>query len=58
MKRERVQDPVRGMSSEPDQAAVVLEWKGRVFHFCCESRLRAFTADPGRYLQSEREAAS
>lgn len=47
MNRETVQDPVCGMIFEPDQAAAVLEWEGRLFHFCCESCLRAFEADPG-----------
>lgn len=58
MNRETVQDPVCGMIFEPHQAAAVLEWEESRFHFCCESCLRAFEADPRRYLQAEREGVT
>lgn len=55
MVRKTVQDPVCGMRFKPDQAAMVVEWEGRTFHFCCEACLRSFTADPRRHVRREQE---
>jgi YHS domain-containing protein len=49
----RVIDPVCGMEVDPGTAAQVTH-ESRTFHFCSEHCVRAFRADPERYLGVER----
>lgn len=57
MATDPVQDPVCGMLFSPEQAACTHEWGGRRLHFCCESCLQAFLADPRRFLQRDGKVA-
>ncbi|MDZ4803222.1 MAG: heavy metal translocating P-type ATPase [Bryobacteraceae bacterium] len=45
-----VVDPVCGMTIAPEDAVGHLEHKGITYHFCNQSCLDKFKADPGRYL--------
>ena len=49
---ETVVDPVCGMRIEPSHAAGSREHRGRTYHFCSDSCLRRFDADPGRDLDA------
>ena len=44
-------DPVCGMAVDPAKAAGRFEYKGTTYHFCSQHCLRAFKADPEKYLK-------
>jgi Cu+-exporting ATPase len=52
-----VLDPVCGMTISPDDAAGHIEHKGHTYHFCSQSCLDQFAADPERFLSAERTLA-
>jgi YHS domain-containing protein len=52
-----VKDPVCGMKVSPANAATSAEHAGRTWHFCNQSCLTKFQADPGRYDGSHQAPA-
>jgi Cu+-exporting ATPase len=52
-----VLDPVCGMTISPDDAVGQIEHKGRTYHFCSQSCLDQFAADPERFLSADRTLA-
>jgi len=44
-------DPVCGMEVEREGARYKTVYRGRVYYFCSARCLRAFEADPERYLR-------
>lgn len=52
-----VQDPVCGMRLTVEQAPALLEWRGRVYHFCCTACRDAFRLDPRRFAPRDQESA-
>jgi Cu+-exporting ATPase len=56
-----VKDPVCGMTVDPETAKFRATFEGETYHFCSESCLRKFTANPRDYLstgQPSKAAAS
>jgi Cu+-exporting ATPase len=49
-----VHDPVCGMDIEPADAAGTQEFEGTMYHFCSNSCLERFKADPARYADASR----
>ena len=49
----QVLDPVCGMTISPDDAVGHVEHKGHTYHFCSQSCLEQFSADPERFLSAE-----
>jgi YHS domain-containing protein len=45
-----VTDPVCGMSVDPATAAATAELDGTAYYFCAQGCLKAFVAEPGRYV--------
>jgi P-type Cu+ transporter len=50
-----VLDPVCGMTIAPADAVGTAEYKGEIYHFCSESCLEQFRADPARFVDSDRQ---
>ncbi|MGB0133256.1 heavy metal translocating P-type ATPase [Dokdonella sp.] len=48
-------DPVCGMSVNPETARHTAAWQGTTYHFCSARCHEKFVADPGSYLDSNRE---
>jgi len=48
-----VRDPVCGMTVDPDGDKPSLNYRGRVFHFCCEGCRSKFEAKPDDYLSAK-----
>ncbi len=53
-----VLDPVCGMTISPDDAVGRVEHEGHTYHFCNESCLEQFRADPARFVDPERKQAA
>jgi len=49
-----VTDPVCGMTIDPADAAGQFDYNGRTYYFCNPTCLERFTADPERFVESER----
>jgi P-type Cu+ transporter len=47
-----IEDPVCGMSVEPDSAAASTEYEGRTFYFCSNHCLEKFQANPRKFLSN------
>jgi Cu+-exporting ATPase len=47
---QEVLDPVCGMSILPSEAAGKVDHQGQTYHFCCESCIERFKANPGQFL--------
>ena len=45
-----VKDPVCGMEVRQEDAFGRAEYEGKTYHFCSESCLKAFQADPAKYV--------
>ena len=52
-----VLDPVCGMTISPDDAVGHIEYKGHTYHFCSQSCLDQFAADPERFASADRTLA-
>ncbi len=48
-------DPVCGMTVEPAAAAGSVEHEGKTYWFCSQHCVRAFKADPGKYLGKKKQ---
>lgn len=51
-------DPVCGMTVNPADAAGSQEYNGRTYYFCNPSCLERFKADPARFVQDHKQAAT
>jgi Cu+-exporting ATPase len=51
--RSLCQDPVCGMTVDPDRAAGSTVYEGKTYYFCNPRCLQTFQADPERYLKPE-----
>lgn len=51
---DKVKDPVCGMNISPDKAAGKYEYKGSTWYFCSNNCLNKFTADPEKYVTTEK----
>src|SRR5262245_32596080 len=51
---DEVLDPVCGMTISPADAIGTAVHRGKTYHFCAESCLEQFTADPDRFLDPKR----
>ena len=47
--QQTVEDPVCGMSLNPDEAEQKFEYEGETYYFCCSECLREFQEDPDQY---------
>jgi len=47
------QDPVCGMTVDPESAEHAYEYQDRKYYFCCEGCLEKFKEDPRKYLEEE-----
>ena len=47
-----VRDPVCGMRIEPEYAADVDFYKGKIFYFCAQSCKQEFNNDPEKYFSA------
>ena len=55
----QVTDPVCGMTIDPADAVGSADYKGHTYHFCSDSCLEQFRADPGRFIDpAARQAAA
>ncbi|MFQ5911772.1 MAG: YHS domain-containing protein [Nitrospinota bacterium] len=46
-------DPVCGMEVDEDTAQYRYEYEGRMYYFCAEGCMKAFAADPEKYLAAD-----
>ncbi|MFV1986891.1 MAG: YHS domain-containing protein [Gemmatimonadota bacterium] len=56
--REKVVDPVCGMTFRSDKAAVLLHHDGQEIYFCTDACRRRFEQDPARYLEADTHTGS
>lgn len=49
----RVIDPVCGMEIVPTKAGWRTDYNGCTFFFCAEGCMKAFEADPGKYIHAK-----
>jgi Cu+-exporting ATPase len=54
----KVQDPVCGMTVEPNQAAGQSEHEGETYYFCSKDCKRAFDQNPSSYVGNQPMAGS
>jgi Cu+-exporting ATPase len=47
---EKVKDPVCGMLIDPATAAAKRTYAGKDYYFCAQGCVRAFDADPQKYI--------
>jgi Cu+-exporting ATPase len=52
-----VLDPVCGMTISPADAVGTSDYKGQTYHFCSESCLKQFRADPASFVEPARRAS-
>ena len=52
IKDKLVRDPVCGMWIEPEYAADVDAYKGKIFYFCAQSCKKEFNNDPEKYFNT------
>lgn len=48
-------DPVCGMELSRSTAAETLEFDGKTYYFCAQVCLKAFKADPRKYIHKHRQ---
>src|SRR3990170_6935170 len=53
-----VVDPVCGMTIDPADAVGTADHKGRSYHFCSESCLEQFRAEPARFVDPKAKQAA
>ncbi|RLE62048.1 MAG: YHS domain-containing protein [Thermoprotei archaeon] len=49
-----VKDPVCGMEVDEKTTEYRLEYKGKVYYFCCKSCLEEFRENPSKYVSEYR----
>jgi Cu+-exporting ATPase len=50
------QDPVCGMTVNPQNAAITIQYKGKTYYFCSQMCRMMFERDPGKYSEAEASA--